>query len=402
MNRTKVLSESDLPLEVVILLIAGLILLIAGILLFPVATGVFPYYENGLYGLLLVMFSLQIISMGKTPFGDMRKSKPVLLLGLVVAGIGIVTCFIPDAFNDIPRLLLFLFFGPGAALLLIQMIFSRDKLRAWMNYGGMFKHLTAACTIVYLSSIVISLLLWNQSILSTQAKAVVALIYGVSLVDLAFILRKIYSTYPAEEKKKGNEVDLPIDKAMILVTSVFMIILGVLLVPVSLGMLPFSGSAQLGLLMMIFAIQMIASGSTPIGPFPRSIPVILLGFFFAALGTISCIIPGILVFPLTILVGILNILGSGISLGKFIVQLKSKAKEKTGQVPPVLKKLSITQLTLNTLGITFGLSMLISNLIPGLIIGVVLTANGVVLMYLLYLLIVIDRMQREMVARTEV
>jgi uncharacterized protein (DUF2062 family) len=101
-------------------------------------------------------------------------------------------------------------------------------------------------------------------------------------------------------------------------------------------------------------------------------------------------------------VGILNILGSGISLGKFIVQLKSKAKEKTGQVPPVLKKLSITQLTLNTLGITFGLSMLISNLIPGLIIGVVLTANGVVLMYLLYLLIVIDRMQREMVARTEV
>ncbi len=86
MNRTKVLSESDLPLEVVILLIAGLILLIAGILLFPVATGALPYYENGLYGLLLVMFSLQIISMGKTPFGDMRRSKPVLLLGLVEIG----------------------------------------------------------------------------------------------------------------------------------------------------------------------------------------------------------------------------------------------------------------------------------------------------------------------------
>ena len=38
MNLTKVFSESELSLEVVILMIAGLILLITGILLFPVAT----------------------------------------------------------------------------------------------------------------------------------------------------------------------------------------------------------------------------------------------------------------------------------------------------------------------------------------------------------------------------
>jgi len=396
MNLTKVFSESELSLEVVILIIAGLILLITGILLFPVATGGLPYYENGLYGLLLVMFSLQIISMGKTPFGDLRRSKFVVLAGLIVGGIGTITCFIPDAFNDIPRLLLFLFFGPGGALLLLQMILSKDKLKAWSKYGGIFKHLIAGCTVAYVSSILISVLLWNQSLLSVQMTAILVLIYGVAVVYLSFVLRNIYSTYPQEQKSKDGEVELPIDRAMILFTSVFMIILGVLLIPVNLGLLPFSGSAQLGLLMMIFAIQMIASGSTPIGVFPRSLPVILIGLVFAALGTVSCIIPEILVYPLTLLVGVLNILGGALSLGKFIGQQASRTGREDSKIPSVLIKLTIAQLTLNVLAITFGLSMLISHLLPGLVIGVILAANGAVLLYLLYILFVIDRIQKEM------
>jgi len=39
---------------------------------------------------------------------------------------------------------------------------------------------------------------------------------------------------------------------------------------------------------------------------------------------------------------------------------------------------------------------LISHLLPGLVIGVVLAANGVVLLYLLYILFIIDRIQKEM------
>ena len=37
-------------------------------------------------------------------------------------------------------------------------------------------------------------------------------------------------------------MDLPIGRAMILLTGVFMVILGVLLVPVNLGKLPFPGA----------------------------------------------------------------------------------------------------------------------------------------------------------------
>jgi hypothetical protein len=40
--------------------------------------------------------------------------------------------------------------------------------------------------------------------------------------------------------------------------------------------------------------------------------------------------------------------------------------------------------------------MLISHLLPGLVIGVVLAANGTVLLYLLYVLFVIDKIQKEM------
>ena len=137
-----VFKEADLPLEVVILLLGGMALLITGVLLFPVSVGVLPYYQNGLYGLLLVIFALQMITLGKTPFGDMRKSKLLVAVGVMIAAVGIVTCFVP-VFNRLPRILLFLCFGPGGFLLLVRMCIARDKFRAWVKYGGIFHHLTS-------------------------------------------------------------------------------------------------------------------------------------------------------------------------------------------------------------------------------------------------------------------
>ena len=92
MTNHGILKEADLPLEVVILLIAAMTLLITGVLLFPVSTGALPYYEDGLYGLLLVMFAVQTVALGKTPFGDMRRSKLPLVIGVAIAAVGIVTC----------------------------------------------------------------------------------------------------------------------------------------------------------------------------------------------------------------------------------------------------------------------------------------------------------------------
>ncbi len=390
-----VFKEADLPLEVVILIIGGMAMLITGVLLFPVSYGMLPYYENGLYGLLLIIFALQMITLGKTPFGEMRRSRLLLAVGVLIAAVGIVTCFIPVLIR-LPRVLLFLAFGPGGFLLLLRMCFAKDKLRSWAKYGGIFRHLILGCGAVYVLSMLIALLLWKRSLLTTPITAVAVLFFGAAIFYLAVVLRKIYRRYPEAEKRPGGDVELSTDQAMLMLMGVFMLLLGLLLVPVGLGLLPFSGSAQLGLLMVIFAVQMLASGSTPIGPFPRSWLVVGFGLLFAALGIVSCIIPEILVPALTVLVGVLNILGGVIALAKMWASRPGHAERPREPVPPVLARLFAAQLTMNLLTVMFGASMLIPGLVPTPVIGVILAANGCVLLYLLSILVALDRMRGNM------
>ncbi|WP_367338434.1 hypothetical protein [Aminivibrio sp.] len=90
------------------------------------------------------------------------------------------------------------------------------------------------------------------------------------------------------------------------------------------------------------------------------------------MGIVSCIIPGILVGQLTILIGILNILGGGIKLWGMAVPLLKQGNAPSRPVPPVLVKLNSAQFTLNLLSIMFGTSMLIPGIIPGQAIGTIL------------------------------
>ena len=398
MAEYRIFKKADLPLEVVILLVGGMTLLISGALLFAVSAGVLPYYENGLYGLLLVVFALQTILLGKTPFGDMRRSTPLLAVGSVIAAVGIATCFIPDLLGQTPRMLLWVCFGAGGFLLLLQMLLDRNKFRSWAKYGGVFRHLILGCVAVYLLSMLIGLLIWEKNLLTTPATSFAVLIFGAAVVYLALVLRKIYRTYPEAEKPREGGVGLSTEHSMLLLMGIFMILLGMLLIPVNLGMLPFSGSAQLGLLMVMFAIQMLASGNTPIGPFPRSWLMILLGLLFAALGIVSCILTEALVPLLTVLVGVLNILGGAITLGKMVFSNPRKPGEPRVPRPAILTKLFATQLIMNLLSIMFGTSMLCAHLIPGLAIGVILASNGGVLLYLLHILKVLEKLQRQTAA----
>ncbi len=393
MTNHGILKEADLPLEVVILLIAAMTLLITGVLLFPVSTGALPYYEDGLYGLLLVMFAVQTVALGKTPFGDMRRSKLPLVIGVAIAAVGIVTCFIPDALSEIPRILLFVCFGPGGLLLLLQMILARDKLRTWATYGGVFRHLILSSGAVYVLSMFVGVLILVPSLLATSLTAAAALLYGAAIVYLALVLRIVYRKYPEAEKRPEGDAALPIDQATLLLMGVFMLLLGVLLVPVSFGTLPFAGSAQLGLLMIIFAIQMVASGSTPIGAFRRSWLMVGFGFLFAALGIVSCIVPDVLVPLLTYLVGALNVCGGAIVLVKSFLPRLSRRGEPRQPRPPILARLFAATVIMNALTIVFGTTMFFSGLLPMAVIGVVLAANGCVLLYLLHILVVLDRMQ---------
>ena len=385
----------DLSLDVLILLLAGIMMAITGLLLFPVSSGALPYYENGLYGLLLFIFALQMITLGKTPFGDVRRSRLVLFSGLAAAGIGFVTSFVPDVFGPLPRVLIALSFGFGGLVLLLQMLFAPDKMRAWVRYGGIFHTLIFACGTVYTLSIFVGLLVLDQSLMPLRVTAFVVLAFGAAIIFLSVLLEKIYSRYPEGARRWLEDGQIAPDKALILVTGVFMVILGLVLIPVNLGVLPFSGSAQIGLLMVLIAFQMIATGNTPIAAFPRSPLLVLTGFCFAVLGIVSCLIPYILVPLLTVLIGSFNILGGSVNLLRILLPAVGKRAPGSGPVPAILLKLTLTQVTMNIVSIVFGTSMFFSHLIPGGIVGGVLAANGGLLLYLLHLLKEIDGMKMQ-------
>ncbi len=374
------------------LLTGSIALMIAGILLFPVHYGTLPYYENGLFGLFLVIFGLQILMLGKTPLGDLPTTKLSIVMAIIIASCGIVACFIP-IFNRLPRLLLFVCFGLGGLVHLLQMFLFKDRFQRWVSYRGTFWHLIAGCLVVYVLSILIGLLILKQDIFSVPVTAVLILIYGLAVFYLACVIWQIYMRYPEASKPIMGDIELSTDHIMLLFIGIFMLILGGALIPVNLGVLPFSVSGQIGLLVFIFAIQMLSTGNTPIGPFPRSWLIILLGFTFAGLGGISCIIPDILVTQLTTLVGVLNIFGGLIGLIKTFTTHKRQPDMPNEHIK-LLYKLLLAQIILNLLAMMFGASMLMKDLIPNLAIGVILAANGAVLLYLLHILVIIDRMQR--------
>ena len=388
-------KKADIPIDLVILVIAGLTMVIAGLLLFASYAGKVSYYENGLFGLLIFIYALQITVLGKTPFGDVpQRPLSVLILGIFVACIGIITCFIPDLLKGIPRFILFICFGPGGILLLLQMFFSKDKFPLWRKKGGILMILTANCTAVYSLSVFISILLIDNNYISGGFVSLSVLLYGVLVFTLTAVLFKIYALYPDAAERPSAGVQLSDDRAVILITGVFMVLLGILLIPVTIGLLPFSGSAQLGLLVVIMSIQMIAFGNTPLRSFTRTWPLVFMGLIFASMGIISCIVPGILVPCLTLIIALLNIGGGVIPLVKMIHSRSGKKGRGSADVPSIIKKLFLTQSTLNILSIVFGVSMLINNLIPGPVIGVVLTANGIVLLYLISILAKIDEMKK--------
>jgi len=149
MTKYGIFKEADLPLEAVILLIAGVPLLVTGVLLFLVSSETLPYYENDLYGLLLVVFTLQMITWGKTHFSDLHKSIPLVTLGAGIAVAAIMTCFIPDMSSRISRLLLFVCFSTGGLLTLIKICVPRLPIGMILTvHGGVLLYLLRILTVL--------------------------------------------------------------------------------------------------------------------------------------------------------------------------------------------------------------------------------------------------------------
>ncbi|HIH85490.1 MAG TPA: hypothetical protein HA342_01270 [Methanoculleus sp.] len=180
-----------------------------------------------------------------------------------------------------------------------------------------------------------------------------------------------------------RETSIPLSIALVIPVGVLLVLLGLLLFPVNTGAIPFSPDGQLGLLLVIMAIQMLALGETPMGQYRRSRLLVIIGIVFASMGIFSCIVPGVLTDLIRVLLAILNIAGGAILLAKRFLPMLQGADSPATAVPadllPTLKRLLVTQTVLNVVSISFGISMLLPGLIPGMVIAGIVVINGLLL-----------------------
>lgn len=394
-------SEFDFTLEAVVLLVLSVFMLIFGLLLFAIHTGSLPYSPDSTYGLFLVIVALQVITMGKTPFGEIRRSWIVIVIGIAASILGMTACFIPGALSSVIHDLAGGILLVGGAVLFLQMVMIKEKAATWIRTPGVLRHLTLASGLVYLMMVLLGLVTLLPSLTTDTLTAVLLIIDSIGLIWLAWSVQQI-ARMRARDPSQGpaplpaketfflfREAPIPFTTAVLIFLGVLLCLLAVLLVPVNLGILPFSPDGQLGLLLVVMSIQVLAMGETPVGQFRRSWPIVLVGLLFVALGVVSCIVPGLLTGITVKLLGILNILGGIIPLTIRLLPMVQAMRNPPTQpavIPPALKRLLITQSVLNIVGILFGLSMLLPGLIPGMVVAVILFANGLLLFVLAYVL----------------
>jgi hypothetical protein len=186
-----------------------------------------------------------------------------------------------------------------------------------------------------------------------------------------------------------GEASLPLSIALVIPVGVLLVLLGLLLFPVNQGLIPFSPDGQLGLLLVIMAIQMLALGETPVGQYRRSWLLIGIGIVFAALGIFSCIVPGILTDAIRVLLAFLNIAGGAILLTKRVLPMLqgTGSAAELAHLPPIYKRLLGTLTVLNVVAIAFGISMLLPGLVPGMVIAGIVVINGLLLLSLASILV---------------
>jgi hypothetical protein len=390
-------EEFDFTLESVILLVLGIFMGLFGLLLLSITTGALPYAPDSTYGLFLVIVALQVITMGKTPLGDVRRTWFVILLGIAAGIVGMLACFIPGLLSSIVRLLGGTLLTLGGAALLVQLFLHKDKAALWLRVPGVLRQLTAACGLVYLLAFLLGLVTLVPALTSDTLTAVILIAAGTALFWLAWCIEAVTKQYPKAPgqppaKSKSllfRDAPLPLTIALLLFLGVLLALLAVLLVPVNLGLLPFSPDGQLGLLLVIMAIQILAMGETPLGQFRRSYLLVVFGLAFVAMGAYSCIVPGILTDLLRIMLGLLNLIGSLVLLaGRIVPMVLAMRTPSPGPavLPAPVRNLLITQTALNIIGLLFGTSMLLPGFIPGLVVAAILFFNGLLLLLLAHIL----------------
>ncbi|MDD1730119.1 MAG: hypothetical protein LUQ50_13745 [Methanospirillum sp.] len=399
-DNRQALKISDLTLETVIILIFGLFMSLFGLLGFVIQAGTLPYNPDGAYGLVLVLISLQIITLGKSPFGTYRRSWSLILLGIGIAAIGTIACFIPGLIGDGVRILVGILMTAGGIALILHLIGVRAG--AWVRSPGILRHLAVACGLVYLMEILFGIVSLIPGIIPGYVTAVLCTAFGISLFYLAWTLTRITRRYPRKtpgstlgtsgtpEDNDGffllRDATLPTQIAVIILLGVIFILFSLLLIPVGLGIFPFSRDSQFGLLMVIMAFQVLALGKTPLGVYERSLPLMLIGLAVVSLGIYSCIIPGLITGWILLPLGIWNIIAGSTGLIRLTLPYLSRYRDPCN-ADHSPKKMRVNVALLHLVTIFFGINVVSTGLIPGIAVPVILFLLGLLFLLLAHTLL---------------
>jgi uncharacterized membrane protein HdeD (DUF308 family) len=196
--------EVDLAIEVVILLVGGVFFLLYGLLLFPIIMGALPYSVDTARGLFLVLVALQIITMGKTPFGDLRRSWIVVIIGIALMIVGTLGILFPGYLTLLIRILVGVSLVGGGLAGLLQLFASEDRAKTWMKASRILRRLTFAAGFVYVMEILAGITVIPTMISDVALNllaAVLLLVFGLSLFYLAWCIQKATNLYPMGETK---------------------------------------------------------------------------------------------------------------------------------------------------------------------------------------------------------
>ncbi|MDR0358472.1 MAG: hypothetical protein LBJ87_03270 [bacterium] len=391
-------DDLDASIEIFLLVVLGLFMVLFGGLLFGIDSGRLRYNPDSTYGLFLVIVSFQSVALGKTPFGDFRRSWLLVGIGFIAATVGLFGSFIPGVSSDFLRTLVGVILVVGGIALSAQLWISRHKARAWLRAGGVLRHLTLACGLVYALGIILGIRTLVPGTLTNAQTAVILLAFGISIFYLAGSIWQVERRYPRDPQARSTEstvhigllqsASVPLSHALLILLGIMLVLLGALLFPVGLGLLPFSPDGQFGVLLTIMAIQAASMGQT-LGEFRRSWPIMAIALLFAGLGIFSSIVPGVLTNALRVLLGILNIAMGAWTLISVALPLLAKTRSAPAQpdtVPVQVRRLTINQIAQGCVGIAFGVGALFPGLIPGLIVPVILVIYGLILFDLVVLL----------------
>ena len=272
-----------------------------------------------------------MITMGKTPFGDLRRSWALVIIGMGTAILGIITSFIPGYFTKFVQLLVGIVLFAGGIVLFLQLCISEKKARMWIKIAGILRQLTIACALVYALTIISGLITLFPGLRSDPRTAIVLMFYGMSFFYLSWCIWKVARTYGPEKPDDSastirssdradsqgrfslfREASLPLSPAILILSGFLNTLLGLLLFPVGLGMLPFSPDGQLGLTSDHYGHPDDDPGRHPARPVHALMVHDNHGIVFAGLGVVSCVVPGMLTGMIQILLGLLTVLGGAV------------------------------------------------------------------------------------------